>query len=330
MFGPLSLKQLYLKSSCNMSEIITVTLNPAVDRELSVAAIEYDRVLRALDWRVDFGGKGFNVSRMLKSLGTDSIALGFAGGKSGEILKDGLESLGIRTDFVWVTGETRTNVSIVTEDLDHYIKVNEPGPTISVPEQEALFVKVANLAQPESWWVLAGSLPPGIPPDFYYHLINIIQTTGAKVILDTSGDALVHGCQAAPYLIKPNEVELKMLANMEITDHSHLLTAALSLQSAGIPNILVSMGKKGAYLKTEQDAYFIKSPSIQERNPIGAGDSMVGGIVWGLSQNLAIEEAARWGVACGAAAASLSGTAVGSYHLVKELFTQTILEAAIL
>jgi len=312
-----------------MSKIITVTLNPAVDRELSVEAIEYDRVLRATDWRVDFGGKGFNVSRMLKSLGADSIALGFAGGKSGEILQAGLESLGIRTDFVWVTGETRTNVSIVTEDPDHYIKVNEPGPTISLPEQESLLDKVANLAQPESWWVLAGSLPPGIPSDFYFRLIRIIQKTGAKVVLDTSGDALVHGCQAAPYLIKPNEVELKMLTNMPITDYSHLLTAALTLQSAGIPNILVSMSKKGAFLKTEQDAYIIRSPSIQERNPIGAGDSMVGGLVWGLSQDLAIADAARWGVACGAAAASLSGTAVGSINFVKELFTQTIIEAAI-
>ena len=107
--------------------IYTVTLNPAVDRELRVPAIEFDTVLRASAWRVDFGGKGFNVSRMLCALGAESVALGFAGGRAGELLRDGLHALGIATDFVWVPGETRTNVSIVSEAPPRYVKVNEPG-----------------------------------------------------------------------------------------------------------------------------------------------------------------------------------------------------------
>ncbi|MBC8333458.1 MAG: 1-phosphofructokinase, partial [Anaerolineae bacterium] len=176
-----------------MNNIYTLTLNPAIDRELTVPAIEFGSVLRASAWQVDFGGKGFNVSRMLKSLGTVSTALGFAGGKSGELLKDGLEALGIGTDFVWVDGETRTNVSIVTEAHDRYVKVNEPGPTISTSEQQALIEKVHQLSQPDDWWVLAGSLPPGIASDFYAHLIEIIQNTGARALLDTSGEALSQG-----------------------------------------------------------------------------------------------------------------------------------------
>ena len=111
--------------------IYTVTLNPALDRELAVAAVAFDEVLRATDSRVDCGGKGFNVSRMLASLGAESVALGFAGGRTGEALRDGLRALGITTDFVEIAGETRTNVSIVTHDHAHYIKVNEPGPTIT-------------------------------------------------------------------------------------------------------------------------------------------------------------------------------------------------------
>ena len=111
--------------------IFTVTLNPAVDRELTVDRIIFDTVLRASDWRVDCGGKGFNVARMLKSLGISSVAMGFAAGKSGEMLNEKLQSLGIETEFVWVKGETRTNVSIVSSENGQYVKVNEPGPTIT-------------------------------------------------------------------------------------------------------------------------------------------------------------------------------------------------------
>lgn len=138
------LKQRYSKNVGKMNNIFTVTLNPAVDRELTVYEIKYDCVLHASEWRVDYGGKGFNVSRMFKSLGADSIAIGFACGKSGKILKDGFESLGIGTDFVWVSGETRTNVSILNDDHSHYVKVNEPGPTITLSEQQALVDKVTS------------------------------------------------------------------------------------------------------------------------------------------------------------------------------------------
>jgi 1-phosphofructokinase family hexose kinase len=323
MFGPSSLKQPYLKNAGKMNNIFTVTLNPAVDRELTVPEIKYDTVLRASDWRVDFGGKGFNVSRMLKSLGANSVAMGFAGGKSGEILQEGLESLEIGTDFVWVAGETRTNVSIVSEADHHYIKANEPGPTITPTDQQALLDKVTAVCKHGDWWVLAGSLPPGVPPTYYQRLISIINQSGARVVLDTSGEPLSHGCHAGPFLIKPNDYELEKLTGMPTGDRNEILAAAKSLDSLGVSNSLVSMGKHGALLITKEDSWMIKSPKIQERNPIGAGDSLVGGVVWGLAQNLPLVEAARWGVACGAAAASLSGTAVGSLELVKTLYSQT-------
>src|SRR6266542_3364766 len=110
--------------------IYTLTLNPAVDRELTVPSMKFDSVLRASESRVDFGGKGFNVSRLLKAVGEPNIAVGFLGGNAGELLQKGLQGLGIGTDFVWVTGETRTNVSIVTSSHDHYLKVNEKGPLV--------------------------------------------------------------------------------------------------------------------------------------------------------------------------------------------------------
>lgn len=306
--------------------IYTVTLNPAVDRELTVPQISFDTVLRATAWQVDYGGKGFNVSRMLRSLGADSVALGFAGGRSGELLRDGLQALEIATDFVWVDGETRTNVSIVSAAHDHYVKANEPGPTIAAAEQQALVAKVRGLARPGDWWVLAGSLPPGVPADIYQQLIDDIQAQGARVILDTSGAALRLACAARPFLAKPNDVEAGQLTGLPVDDTGQIAAAAQAMRADGVRNVVVSLGKAGALLATGAGSWIAASPKIQEQNPIGAGDSMVGGLVWGLSQGLDLPQALRWGIACGAATASLSGTAVGSRDLVEALVRQVALQ----
>ena len=142
--------------------IYTLTLNPAIDRELTVEEIEYDKVLSAMEARVDLGGKGFNVSRMLMSLGTSSVAVGYVGGNTGRRLEDGLHDLGVASDFVWVESETRTNISIVTQVHDRYIKVNEKGPLVDEAKQAELLDKIDLIARAGDWWVLAGSLPPGV------------------------------------------------------------------------------------------------------------------------------------------------------------------------
>ena len=302
--------------------IYTLTLNPAVDRELTVPAIEYDTVLRAAEWRVDVGGKGFNVSRMLMSLGTASTALAFAGGRSGEMLGDGLEALGISTDFVWVEGDTRTNVSIVTANHDHYIKVNEPGPTVSAENQTTLLEKISGLARPDDWWVLSGSLPPGAGTAFYAEAIRIIQAAGGHVILDSSGAALRHGCMASPFLAKPNDAEAQALTGLPVENLEQIVEVAAAVQSLGPINVVISLGKKGALFSDGREVWMAASPTIVEANPIGAGDSMVGGLVWGLSQGQGLDEAMRWALACGSATASQPGTTVGSRELVETLATQ--------
>jgi 1-phosphofructokinase family hexose kinase len=308
--------------------IYTVTLNPAVDRELVVPAIEFDSVLRAVDWRVDCGGKGFNVSRQLMALGTPSIAVGFAGGRNGELLREGLHALGIQTDFVWVDGETRTNVSIVSQTQNHYVKANEPGPEIQAARQEALLEKIRSLAQPGDWWVLAGSLPPGVPEMSYAQIIANLKERHAKAILDTSGTALDHGCKASPHLVKPNAYEAQKLTGLPVNSPAEIAAAAAAILRMGPAHIVISLGKEGAMLLEEDQVWLARSPRIEERNPIGAGDSMVGGLVWGLHQNLGLREALRWGLACGAATASLSGTAVGTQALVETLLADVAIEPA--
>jgi len=308
--------------------IFTVTLNPAVDRELVVPAIEFDSVLRAIDWRVDYGGKGFNVSRLLVSLGSPSVAVGFAGGRSGELLRDGLSSLGIETDFVWIDGETRTNVSIVSQVDHRYVKANEPGPVISPESREQLLEKIRSLAKRDDWWVLAGSLPPGVTEPIYARMVEILREQGAKAILDTSGSALKQGCKAGPYLVKPNAFEAHQLSGLPVGTPAEIAAAAAAILEMGPEHIVTSLGKDGAMLLEDGQAWIAKSPKIEERNPIGAGDSMVGGLVWGLQQNLSLGEALRWGVACGAATASLSGTAVGTREMVEDLYDKVTIRQA--
>ncbi len=299
--------------------IYTVTLNPAIDRELLVPEIAYDSVLRAASWQVDLGGKGFNVSRLLVGFDTPSVALGFVGGDSGQVMEKGLQALGIDTNFVWVDGETRTNISIRSQSQPHYIKVNEPGPTISPGEVDQLLQKVEQLAAPGDWWVLSGSLPPGCPADIYQKMIAIIQDGGSKVILDTSGEALKLGCRAKPFLCKPNTVEAQHLTGLATEEPLEL---AAAVRTFGPQNVVISMGEDGAFFAGENDCFHIHPPTIEEKNPIGAGDSMVGGMVWALSQGFEFREVTQWGVVCGATTASLEGTSVGSKTDAEKLFAQ--------
>jgi 1-phosphofructokinase family hexose kinase len=238
------------------------------------------------------------------------------------LLLDGLDALGIETDFIWVAGETRTNVSIVSQSHDHYIKANEPGPTICADDQARLLAQVQKLAHGGDWWVLAGSLPPGVPTTIYAEMLAILNEAGAKAILDTSGEALQFGCAGRPFLAKPNETELSKLTGLPVGNEGEWVTAVRAMQAMGVVNVVVSLGKAGALLADGAEIVMVASPKIDEQNPIGAGDSMVGGLVWGLSQGHTVAEALRWGIACGAATASMSGTAVGSRELVKELWPQ--------
>jgi 1-phosphofructokinase family hexose kinase len=234
----------------------------------------------------------------------------------------GLADLDIRTDFVQVAGETRTNVSIVTEDHAHYLKVNDPGPTITPAEQTALLQKTRALAQPGDWWVLAGSLPPGVPATFYAEVIRLVQSAGAHAMLDTSGEPLRVGCAARPFLVKPNAAEAGELAGARVTSPNEACDAFGKIHALGVHNVVISLGRVGALYSDGQNIWQAEPPAIGERNPIGAGDALVAGLVWALSRDYGGPEALRWGVVCGAAAASLDGTAMGPRSLVEDLVRQ--------
>lgn len=302
--------------------IYTVTLNPAIDREYTVPALEFDTVLRATVVRDDPGGKGFNVSRMIKILGGESIAFGFVAGSSGEWLESQLNGSGIRTNFVWVDGETRTNTTVVTPEGESHLKVNGPGAAVSQKAQEELLQQVSQYAQPDDWWVLAGSLPPGVPADFCGLLIDTITRSGGHILLDTSGEPLRAGAQHRPHWIKPNLNEALALTNC--ADQTCIAQVLLGQNVQA----LISLGKEGALLVNGGNVTHMAPVKIEEKNPIGAGDAMVGGFVWGLSKRMSVQAACCWGMACGATAASLPGTDFGTKELVEhhyEAMVQQIL-----
>jgi 1-phosphofructokinase family hexose kinase len=170
--------------------------------------------------------------------------------------------------------------------------------------------------------VLAGSLPPGVPPTYYTELITIIQSAGAKVFLDTSDEALRQNCAAKPLLVKPNDEEAHELTGLPVGTKKEIAAVGRAVKAMGPASVIISLGKEGAVLVDDGKAWLAASPEITAANPIGAGDSMVAGIVWGLSQGDSMRDALCKGVSCGAATASQKGTSVGTLEQVNELLSQ--------
>jgi 1-phosphofructokinase family hexose kinase len=315
-----------------------VTPNPGLDRTLTVPRIAFNEVMRATASRLDWGGKGFNVSRALQALGADSVAMGFVGGATGRMLARGLSDLGIATDFVPVAGETRTNTVITDADAERYVKANEAGPTVQAEEAVAFLDRVRQRVRPGDVWVLCGSLPPGVPPDFYARIIALAQAHGARALLDSSGEPLRLGCAASPHLVKPNAREAQAVIGQEVNSAGEARGAAARFLRQGIELVALSLGADGLLLASQHGAAWARPPSVPVRNPVGAGDALLAGIAWALTRaehsrraspeqgrkehGLPLEDMARWGVAAGTAAAMREGVSVGTRAEVEALYRQ--------
>ena len=299
--------------------IYTVTLNPGLDRTLTVPEIRFNEVMRAVDIHMDWGGKGFNVSRALAALGVPNIAMGFVGGRVGDMLEEGLNGLGIQTDFVAITGESRTNTVFAEAGSDRYLKVNEAGPTVDASALAALYARVEKLAEAGGLWTLCGSLPPGVPTESYARLIALIQRAGGLAFLDTSGPALVAGCSAGPFLVKPNAEEAADMVGGTVATVDDALRAAQRFLEADVRAVALSMGADGLVLATQTSVVAAKPPPVEVRTVVGVGDAMLAGLIYGVRSDLELPEIARWGVATGTAAAMGQGVSVGTMESVTDL-----------
>jgi 1-phosphofructokinase len=284
--------------------IVTLTANPSVDRTIEVDALVRGAVLRAQASRVDPGGKGVNVSRALAANGRKTCAVLPAGGWEGDQLAALLAPEGVPVALVPVGGSIRANVSVVEPD-GTVTKLNEPGPTLSGTELEAVAVATVVAAADADWVAIAGSLPPGAPVDLYARLTERLAPLAVRVAVDTSGPPLVGALAAAPDLIKPNREELAEAAGRPVTTLGEAVAAAGALRRRGARAVLASLGADGALLVDDDGTVHGEAAVPRPRSAVGAGDAMLAGfLAGGGSGPDALAEALAWG----AAATSLPGS----------------------
>ncbi len=304
--------------------IVSVTLNPCVDRVVFVPGLRVGDTNRVERVETDAGGKGVNLSRVVAELGGRTIATGFLGGGTGAQIRHVLHSQGVHNSFVEAAGATRVNTSIESGDGPP-TTLNEAGPTISEEEWHRLLAHCENLFHRADWVALGGSLPPGVPPDAFRTLGELARREGCRVLLDADGEAMRLGVQMRPDLIKPNLREAERLLGTALPDRSAAVSAARDLRSMA-ENVIVSMGKDGAALATADGAWLGRSPQVESRSTIGSGDSMLGALLWALGEGSDWPEALRWGLAAGAATATTDGSEIARKPVVMLLYNEASVE----
>ena len=282
--------------------IVTVTLNPAVDKTLIVRAFKPGATNRATIDRVELGGKGINVARTLKRLGCDVIATGFLGADNHEATRAMLAQHGIEADFVPVVGDTRMNLKLIDPLAGVETEINEPGFTVPADAIAMLSAKLRALARQASVIVLSGSLPPGAPVGLYAQLVAVARAEGVPAMLDTGGAALAHGLAAGPDLVKPNRAEAEALLETPLTDDQSLAAAAERMLEMGARSVVISLGPDGAISASRDGIWRAHSPAISARSTVGAGDAMMAALAYGLTRSLSPPEALRLATAVSSAA----------------------------
>ncbi|OES44256.1 1-phosphofructokinase [Domibacillus iocasae] len=279
--------------------IYTCTLNPAVDYVVRVEDFQAGGLNRSESADMYAGGKGINVSRVLKRLGSDTCAIGFAGGFTGEFIKNELDREGVFHRFTSIQGVTRINVKLKS---NAETEINGPAPAISEEDANRLVQLTSELTK-RDWLHIGGSVPSSLPADYAGTLIDAARSQGARVVVDTSGAALKALLPYNPFFVKPNHHELSELFDTEINTKEEAAFIAKKLVDGGTENVIVSMGGDGAVFVNKEGAYYAESPKGTVKNTVGAGDSMVAAFMAKIDAGLKPHEAFHWAVAAGSATA---------------------------
>lgn len=300
--------------------IYTVTLNPAIDYIVRLDHVETGSVNRMESDDKYAGGKGINVSRILKRLGYPNTATGFLGGFTGQFIKDGLVAEGIDTDFVQVDQDTRINVKI---KADQETEINGLGPIVTELQLAELEMIFAGLTK-EDTVIFAGSAPANLGNEIYNKLIPVAKQTGAQVVCDFEGQTLLDSLAYQPLLVKPNNHELEAIYNVELNSIEDIENYAKKILEMGAQNVIISMAGDGALLVTPDATYFASPIKGIVKNSVGAGDSMVAGFTGEYVRSQDPIEALKWGVACGTATAFSDDLA--SIAFIKETYEKVEVE----
>lgn len=300
----------------------TVTVNPSIDQHILIDKLTKDDAIRAREIRRDPGGKGINVSRVVKELGGETVAFGISGGCAGYMLRSLMADHDIPFESIEVPEETRINVILTDRSDRTQTRISATGPRMTLTELEQFTEKIVSFDPLPAWWVLGGSMPPGVPDDCYAKLITTLQQRGAKCLLDADDEVLQLGLQAKPYLIKPNEHEFARLVGRSLPDEQAMVGAARQLIEGGVQVVAITLGRKGALIVSQDAAFHVTSPDVEVKSKVGAGDSFLAGFVFALSQGQSLESAIRLGTAAGTAAVMHEGTQLCRREDVERLVDQ--------
>ncbi|HEX7707302.1 MAG TPA: 1-phosphofructokinase family hexose kinase [Thermoanaerobaculia bacterium] len=310
-----------------MSRIATLTMNPAVDVTTAVDQVIPNRKLRCSEAKREPGGGGINVARAIHRLGGDATAIFLSGGPTGERLARQIEDEGVTPSPINIAHESRETLNVTERSTGSQFRFIMEGPEIAEPEWQAVLSKISSLDPAPEYLVASGSLPPGVPPDFYGRLSRLAAERGTHLIVDTSGAPLQHAVGPGTLLLKPNIHEFRQLtgagdATGGFSDF-FLEGAARALVSAGRSRaVLLSIGAGGAILAWEGGVKRIVAPTVKVESRVGAGDSTVAGTVLALSRGMPIDQAAVFGIAAGTAAVMTPGTELCTREDTERLYEQ--------
>ena len=305
----------------NMEKIVTITLNPSIDKSTVVKNLVPEKKLRCAEPKFEPGGGGVNVSRAIKKLGGSSSAIYFAGGYSGSFFTQLLDTEGIESIVVPIAEYTRENMIVVDESSNLQYRFGMPGPAVSPSEIESFFNILENAGKAD-YLVASGSLPQGVNDDFFTRLAKVSRRMNAKLIVDTSGEPLRKAIDEGVYMIKPNLGELSMLNGVHELHDGDITEAARNIiDKGGAEVIVVSMGASGATLVTRDEVITSPSPTVRKKSTVGAGDTMVAGMVLYMAENKCWKDVLQYGVAAGTATTMNSGTELCKKADVERLFS---------
>lgn len=306
--------------------IYTVTLNPAVDKTVSIAGFQPGAVNRIGDSRVDAGGKGINVSRWIRAMGGQSVAIGIVGGETGRFIAQTLQSEGIDTDFAWVDFPTRTNLKIVDPRENITTDINEPGAPVGAQTLAHVFSALDSRADKDDIVVFSGKLPPGVEAKTLSGWVDWLRRKSVRVYADLEGDALAAVANCSPFLIKPNEHELSGLLGKPLHSLAETVNAAQSLLAGGLEQVVVTLGEKGVLFahknKENGDIWYAKGLPVQVQSTVGAGDATVAALAWADAAGMPPDVRMRLAVAAGAASVMQPSTGVAPPGLMERLMKQ--------
>ena len=299
--------------------ILTLTINPAIDRNVTADRLVFEDRAYILSRYDSAGGRGINASCVVHSFGGKTLAILTSGGEPGKRFEELVRAYGFPVEVVPIRNEIRTNLTI-TDKHGLTIKLNEAGPAMDKAELDRLEKATLRLLEKARWLMLCGSLPPGVPPDFYARLIAAASKRKVRTMLDTDGDALQAGIEAGPTVVHANQGEAERLLGTALLTRAHFFDSARKMREMGADSVILSLGSRGAVGANGNSMVEALPPRVDAVSPIGAGDALAAAFTWAMVKKNDFENAVRWGVAAGTASAKLPGMLFGSLEQTEQMY----------